>query len=491
MAVRVRFAPSPTGFLHLGGVRTALFNYLFARKHGGKFILRLEDTDRTRLQPEAVQRIQDDLAWLGMTVDEGPSTPLQQANFRNPAHAAYVQSQRLPLYQEAADALLHEGHAYRCFCSADRLEALRVSAYRQGLPTSYDRLCRSLPRAEAEDGVPHTIRFAMPTQGETRFQDLVYGDLAFRNEQIDDQVLIKSDGFPTYHLANVVDDYDMRISHVLRGEEWLSSTAKHVNLYHALGFEPPAFVHLPLLINPDRTKLSKRSGSLFVSQIQDMGILPSALNNFVMLLGWSASEEHAEATNHADYLTMEALTEVFDIGQLNKSAAVVAMERLHYINKRHLHLVEPQGAQFDLILDYARQRLERQPWFNSDNTPTHRLAHLVAQLKPSFDSVDDLVAGLEFFFVRPPAPTLAEAPFRGITAMTAQLRELPDWQPEAIKGACLHALEEAKVGRKKAFPALRQVLVNGQHGPPLYPTMALLGRDESLARLEQAQQGDA
>lgn len=281
-SVRVRYAPSPTGFLHLGGLRTALYNHLFAAQRGGAFVLRIEDTDRTREVPGAAESLLTALEWCGVTPDEGPG------RIGGP-HGPYVQSERLDIYKDHVDTLLDSGWAYRCFCTADRLEALRRDQRARGLPSLYDRACLGLDKDEVERrvaaGEPHVVRLKVPP-GASVVQDAVWGETRFPHSVIDDQVLLKSDGYPTYHLASVVDDHLMRISHVIRGEEWLSSTPKHQLLYEAFGWDAPQFVHLPLLLNADRSKLSKRQGDVAVEDYARKGYLPEALVNFVALLGW-------------------------------------------------------------------------------------------------------------------------------------------------------------------------------------------------------------
>jgi glutamyl-tRNA synthetase len=278
--VRVRYAPSPTGFLHLGGLRTALYNYAYARARGGTFILRIEDTDKSRQVPGSAEGLVEALKWCGLTYDEGPGAggakgPMTGGNSQQSndgPHAPYVQSQRLPLYKRHAEALLHSGHAYRCFCTVERLAMLREERSKKGQDTLYDRACARIKPDESErraaSGESHVIRMRVPDSGATVLEDAVLGPVKFAHAQVDEQVLLKSDGFPTYHLASVVDDAAMKISHVIRGQEWLSSTPKHLLLYAALGLTPPTFAHLPLLLNQDRSKLSKRAGDAAVEDFR-------------------------------------------------------------------------------------------------------------------------------------------------------------------------------------------------------------------------------
>ena len=284
--IRVRFAPSPTGYLHVGGARSALFNYLFARRHGGVFILRIEDTDRGRYVEGAVEEIVASLRWLGLDWDEGP-------DIGGPV-GPYAQSERTQLYREHARRLIEGGNAYRCFCTAERLTALREEQEKNKLPLGYDRKCRDLPRADIErllaGNAPHVIRLKIPAGRTITFTDEIRGSIEYQSDVLDDIVLIKSDGFPTYHMANVVDDHLMGITQVLRGDEWIASTPRHVLLYEAFGWTPPVFAHLPVILAPDGKKLSKRKGAASVMDYKRAGYLPEALFNFLALLGWSPGE---------------------------------------------------------------------------------------------------------------------------------------------------------------------------------------------------------
>ncbi|MCX6000886.1 MAG: glutamate--tRNA ligase, partial [Chloroflexi bacterium] len=285
--VRVRYAPSPTGYPHIGNIRTALFNWLFARHAGGTFIIRIEDTDQARKVEGAQEAILDSLRWLGIDWDEGPEA--------GGSCGPYLQSNRLPLYQQHAQQLLNSGHAYECYCSAERLSQTRAAmAERKESIRTYDRHCRDLCPKERDrlkcQGVSPVIRFKVPLEGRTTFHDLVRGNIAFDNSELDDLVLLKSDGYPTYHLANVVDDHLMKITHVMRADEWLSSTPRHVLLYRAFHWEPPLYAHLPMILGPDKSKLSKRHGATSLLEYRDKGYLPEAVVNFLALLGWSLDD---------------------------------------------------------------------------------------------------------------------------------------------------------------------------------------------------------
>ncbi len=318
---RVRFAPSPTGFLHIGGARTALFNYLLARKNNGAFILRIEDTDRERYVDNSVQQIIDSLKWLGIEWDEGPDCG---GSFK-----PYYQSQRLNYYKKYADELLANGSAYYCFCSAERLDKMREEQKEKGLSTQYDMRCRNLKDNEIKKnidaGLPFVIRMKTPVSGEISFEDIIREKVTIPFENIDDQILIKSDGFPTYHLANVVDDHLMKITLVLRGEEWLMSTAKHLLLYQAFGWKSPEFGHLPLLLNSDRSKLSKRQGDVSVSDYRDKGFLPESVINFIALLGWNSGDDR-------EIFSKKELIELFTLDRCGKSGSVFDIVKLKWMN---------------------------------------------------------------------------------------------------------------------------------------------------------------
>jgi glutamyl-tRNA synthetase len=322
--VRVRFAPSPTGYLHVGGARTAIFNWLFARRMGGDFLLRIEDTDQTRYDENALKELIADLKWLGLNWDEGPEV--------GGPHGPYFQSQRLPLYQAAAKRMVESGHAYPCFCTTERLEELREQQKANNLPPSYDRRCRNLPVDVAAQrvaaGEKHVIRLKAPFHGNTVFKDLIRGVIDYQNRVLDDMVLLKGDGFPTYHLANVVDDHDMQITHVLRGDEWVPSTPRHVLIYQALGWEPPVFCHLPVILAEGGGKLSKRKGAASVGDYRDLGYLPEVMVNFLSLLGWSPGED-------LEIMEKDVLIEKFSLERIHPKSAVFDEKKLEWMNGQY------------------------------------------------------------------------------------------------------------------------------------------------------------
>ncbi|MFA5091995.1 MAG: glutamate--tRNA ligase, partial [Candidatus Paceibacterota bacterium] len=331
--IRVRFAPSPTGFLHVGGLRTALYSELFARKNGGVFILRIEDTDQARTVEGGIENIIRTLDWADIHTDEGPYLDKRGKLREKGDCGPYIQSQRLDIYRKYADELLANGRAYRCFCSEETLAAMREKQQADGGRTMYDGRCCGLPEAavaeELRKGTPHVVRLRVPDEGVTAFDDEIRGRVEFANEQIDDQVLLKSDGFPTYHLANVVDDHLMGVTHVIRGEEWCPSTPKHILLYEAFGWRAPVFAHVPLLLNPDKSKLSKRQGDVAVEDYRGKGYLPEALVNFIALLGWNPSADR-------EIYAKEELTAEFDLRKINKGGAVFNIEKLDWMNGEYI-----------------------------------------------------------------------------------------------------------------------------------------------------------
>ena len=333
MSVRTRFAPSPTGYLHIGNLRTVLYNYFFAKKHGGDFILRIEDTDQTRFVPGAIESLIKVLKTLEIKTDEGPALTPDGTIIEVGQNGPYVQSKRLEIYREHAQVLLEKGLAYYCFCSSERLDTVRKENELAKLPTRYDRHCLKLTPEEIKNklaaGEKYVIRLRVP-EGATEFDDLVYGHVKFENKEIDDQVLLKSDGFPTYHLAVVIDDHLMEISHIIRADEWLSSTPKHVILYKAFGWQIPVFAHVPLILNPDHSKLSKRQGDVAVEDYLKKGYLPEALNNFIALCGFNPKGDQ-------EIYSMQEFTDLFDIEKVNKSGAIFDKEKLNWMNSQYIH----------------------------------------------------------------------------------------------------------------------------------------------------------
>lgn len=484
--VRVRFAPSPTGPLHIGGVRTALFNWLFARHHGGAMILRIEDTDQKRFVEDSVHLITEGLRWLGIDWDEGPEVGGE--------YGPYVQSERTALYQEWADWLIEHDLAYRCYCTAERLEALRQEQKARKEDPGYDRHCRTLSaeeraRNEAE-GKPFVIRFKMPIEGTTTVHDLLRGDITFDNRQLQDLVLLKSDGFPTYHLANVVDDHFMRISHILRAEEWISSAPVHRNLYDAFGWKMPQIAHLPVILNPSgKGKLSKRSAGftdsgrkipVLLYEFQEAGYVPEAVVNFLTNVGWSFGEDR-------EVFTVEETIERFDLSRVNPAASIFPIEKLDWLNGVYIRDMDPQRLARLLLPVFERAGYE----VNLDV-----LIRVAPLIQPRIKTLNDAIPMAGFFFADDFTPAPAEEliqpkmdaaqTIRALEASRDSLAALPSFDA-ATQEAALRPLAAA-LGLKpgQLFGALRTATTAQQVAPPLFETMEILGRDESLRRIDLA-----
>ena len=473
--VRVRYAPSPTGDPHVGNIRTALFAWLFARHTGGDFIVRIEDTDVARTQPGSLEAILESLRWLNLDWDEGPEV--------GGPHSPYVQSERLELYQDAARCLVDEGCAYYCICSPERLQEMRTAQQKQRLPTGYDRLCREA--GHGPDGDPRpVVRFKMPLEGETTFHDLVRGDVTFANATVDDFVMLKSDGYPTYHLASTVDDHLMGISHVLRAEEWLSSTPRHVHLYNALGYDMPLVAHLPIILGPDKSKLSKRHGDVALLQYRDMGYLPEAMTNFLALLGWSLDD-------HTELLTREELVQSFSIERIVRSAAVFNLEKLTWMNGVYI-----RGLDEDELSERIAGKLDDSLPQDVPRPVSREYVRAIAPLvRERIRTLADAPELMDFFFLRDldyPASDLvqrgldAEATAKALAATLERLAATEQWTAEALEGELRPLAEELSVKTGQLFGAIRVAVTGRKAAPPLFETMDVLGREACLARLREA-----
>ncbi len=473
--VRVRFAPSPTGYLHVGGARTALFNWLYARHHNGTFILRIEDTDRTRYREDALQDLMDGLRWLGLEWDEGPEV--------GGDYGPYFQSQRLALYQEYAQKLVKEGHAYQCYCSPERLAALRQSQ-RGGDQTGYDRRCRTLTARERADyeaqGIVPVIRLAVPLEGQTSFHDVIHGDTIVENSTLDDIVLLKSDGYPTYHLANVVDDHLMAISHILRADEWLPSVPRHVLLYRAFGWEIPVYAHLPVILSPTgKGKLSKRHGGVAVRDFRREGYLPEAMVNFLARLGWSYDDK-------TEFFTRQELIAKFDLEGVNRSPAAFSYDKLDWMNGFYIR---------QLGLDDLAQRLL--PFLigvglPADLTTVRRIAPLVQE---RLKRLAEVVEWTDFFFSAeldydPQLLIGKKMTAAQSLAVLSRAREtlarLSAFDEGALEPALRALAEEMGLKAGQLLGVIRVAVTGKEVAPPLFGTLAILGREKVLQRLDKA-----
>jgi glutamyl-tRNA synthetase len=493
MEIRDRYAPSPTGLQHIGGIRTALFNYLFARSRGGKFILRLEDTDRARFDESYVQNLYDTFAWLGIQWDEGPD--------KGGPSVPYVQSERSELYRKYAEELVGRGRAYYCFCSAGRIEKLRLEreAAHSGKPggpreSGYDRRCRNIPAAEAAAraaaGEAHTVRLKIPLGETTRFTDHILGEIEWANDDVNpDPVLLKSDGFPTYHLANVVDDHLMGISHVLRAQEWLSSTPLHVIMYRCFGWEHPVFCHLPMVMGQDGKKLSKRHGATSIDEFRRQGYLGEALINYVAFLGASYEEGR-------DIYTLKELEERFSLDKLNKAPAVFDYKKLEWYNGQYIRMKSDEELA-GLCLPYALGAgLFGAPGGAPDEGQRRDFTAAMALIKERLSFLHEAPAKIAYLFSEPPLPPAEEFfPKKLDRENTAALlrigRELLGPLAEAaddekaenfIKG------EAEKRGLKLGdlLMPLRVAITGARVSPPLFGSLRILGAERSLERAGRA-----
>ncbi|MCK9407905.1 MAG: glutamate--tRNA ligase [Bacteriovoracaceae bacterium] len=469
MFVRTRFAPSPTGYLHVGGLRTALYAYLFAKQHQGTFILRIEDTDQSRKVEGATEKLIDALEWAGVEFDEGPG--------KEGVYGPYIQSQRLPIYHEHVKQLVDQGKAYHCFCTPERLERLKAEG-----GTMYDRHCRNISMDEARRrvsaGEPNVIRMKIPDDGELQFHDEVRGDVSIAFSTIDDQVLLKSDGFPTYHLAVVVDDHTMAVSHVIRGEEWLPSTPKHILLYQYFGWEKPKFAHLPLLLNPDKSKLSKRQGDVAVEDYRAKGYLKDALVNFVAFLGWNPGDER-------EIFSMEELVKEFSIERVGKAGAVFNIEKLNWMNQQHIKLQSESK-----LLPLIKPLLKLKGW---DSFSDEYLQQVIGLMKERVVVTDDFVTSCPYFYEDPlsydetsRAKNWKPETTGYIAKLIERLQTLVLFDAASVETALRTTADEFQVGAGKLIHPMRLAVSGAANGPSLFHMAEVLGRERVVRRIQKA-----
>lgn len=455
--IRVRFAPSPTGIPHIGNTRTALYNFLFARHHQGKLILRIEDTDRERLVPESLPKILEILKFVGISWDEGP----------------FVQSERLDIYQKLAHGLVTQGKAYYCFCSKERLNKLRGKGY--------DRHCFRLKpvevKARLDQKTPYVIRLKVPDQGITAWEDLIQKRIEFKNELIDDQVLLKSDGFPTYHLAVVVDDHLMKITHILRGVEWISSTPKHLLLYQAFGWPIPQIGHFPVILGPDKAKLSKRHDAKSVLDYRDEGYLSEALVTFMAYLGWSYQD-------NSELLSINRLIDLFDLNHIQVSNPIFDIQKLDYFNAKLIRSL-PLPKLIQLIKPFLKSKIS--------STLINQIVPLIKERLVKLSEVSDLI---EYFVTQPkidPAAVLKESGMsikdtgEYLGKVSGVVSRITEWSVANIE-AKLHELQQQlNLRPRPAFMTIRLAVTGRPATPPLFDVLAILGKDEVVKRLDYAQ----
>lgn len=458
MSVRTRFAPSPTGYLHVGGVRTALFSWLHARKHGGEFVLRIEDTDLERSTPESVNAILQGLAWLGLDCDEGP----------------YYQTQRFDRYNEVIEQLLREGNAYLCSCSRQRLEVLREAQMRKKEKPRYDGHCRQL---NIDPSAPHVVRFNTPKEGVIVVVDRVRGKVAFQNSELDDLIIRRTNGAPTYNLTVVVDDMDMEITDVIRGDDHLNNTPRQINILKALGRNPPVYAHLPMILGEDGSRLSKRHGAVSVMEYRNQGILPEALLNYLVRLGWSHSDQEIFSTDE--------MIKLFDINEVNKTASVFNYEKLLWLNQHYIKNAEPeriaklsapffedigvdtgQGADLTDVIIAQQERA----------VTLKEMAEISAFFYQDFDEYEPKAA-------RKHLQPVAEEPLR---LVRDALKALEDWSPKSLHGVVDHVAESLDLKMGKVAQPLRVAIVGRAASPGIDVTLHLVGRDACLRRIDKS-----
>ncbi|KYQ88262.1 glutamate-tRNA ligase [Tieghemostelium lacteum] len=502
--IRVRYAPSPTGSLHLGGLRTALFNYLFAKKNNGTFILRIEDTDQSRLVQGSAKNLEDCLNWAGVSYDEGPNKPGECG--------PYTQSQRLPIYKEYAQKLVDSGHAYHCFCSSERLNSSRINLKNKHSMSLYDRHCLKLTKEEVDEKLKnnesHTIRLKIPSEKVTKFYDLVKGKVQFQNQLIDDQVLMKSDGFPTYHLASVVDDHLMGISHVIRGEEWLNSAPKHIILYEAFGWKPPQMCHVPLLLNSDKSKLSKRQGDVSVDAYIAKGYLPQALVNFVSLLGWTPPTNNTNTNSNnsnttqqqpSEILLMKDLIDKFSLEDLNKSGSVVNLDRLDWINVQHIRMLmdgqidkEMLEQVYNDLLKYPNQEILDQKLVNDKEY----LEKTMQCVKERVHLVQDFLLLILPFYFRSINYTTDDAKkmklkvwkndsYENMQKLIEVFENLQEFSSSNIYNIILKQSDNNTTVSNQLMSNLRYLLLGTPVGGGIPVSISILGKESTIQRLKR------
>jgi len=478
--VRTRYAPSPTGYPHVGNIRTALFNWFFARHCGGSFIVRIEDTDVTRKVEGAVEAILNSLRWLGLDWDEGPEV--------GGTYGPYFQSQRLDLYREVAEQLISQGDAYHCYCSPQRLGEMRAEQARRKQPPGYDRHCRNLSQEERAKkeagGITPVVRFKTPLEGQTRFNDLIWGEVVFENNTIDDFILLKSDGYPTYHLANIVDDHLMEISHVLRAEEWLSSTPRHQLLYQAVGFEPPQFAHLPMILGTDRAKLSKRHGAVSITEFYEQGYLPEAMVNFLALLGWSLDDK-------TEILSRQELINNFSLERVSRTAAIFNWDKLNWMNGVYMRSLTANEF-FAAVEPYLMMDRNAGEALISSEDYVRDILPLVQERARTLIEVADLA---QFFLVDEldydPGLLISkgmgqESTIQALEAARQRLGQLEVFDVESLEAMLRPLAVELGLKTSQLFGTLRVAVTGQTAAPPLFQTMAVLGKEQCLRRVESA-----
>ncbi len=458
MNIRTRFAPSPTGYLHIGGVRTALFSWLFARHHGGSFVLRIEDTDRERSTDASIQAILDGMAWVGLDYDEGP----------------FRQTERLDRYAAVAEEMLARGTAYRCYCSREELEAMRAAQVARGENPRYDGRCRE--RRSAVPGVVPVIRLRNPTEGKVIVPDLVHGDVEFDNASLDDLILMRSDGVPTFHFGVVVDDADMAITHVIRGDDHLTNTPRQINILRALDLAPPAYAHLPMILGPDGARLSKRHGAVNVLEYREQGYLPEAMLNYLVRLGWSHGDQ--------ELFSRDEMVRLFDVSGVNAAASRFNPEKLAWLNQHYIINGDRERLALELAAHMDRRGIDRR------GGPA--LEKIVDAFRERAVTLDDMVQSSWYAFrdfdsyddkaAKHLKPAVAEP----LAFVRTRLASLDEWRRDRIHDVIAGVAAQTGLGFGKIGQPLRVAVTGGTVSPPIDVTLELVGRDRVIARLTRA-----
>ncbi|HEX2279724.1 MAG TPA: glutamate--tRNA ligase [Candidatus Tectomicrobia bacterium] len=464
--VRVRFPPSPTGHLHIGGVRTALFNWLYARHSGGVFVLRIEDTDRTRSTEESIQVILEGLSWLGLDWDEGP----------------YRQTERLDVYQAHAYRLLAEGRAYHCYCSPQELQERREAALRRGDNPRYDRRCRDLP--QPPPGRQPAIRIKAPLAGQTTFVDLIHGELTFENSELDDLIILRSDGTPTYNFAVVVDDVTMRITHVIRGDDHIPNTPRQIMIYHALDYPLPQFGHVSMILGSDKGRLSKRHGATSVLAYRELGYLPEAILNYLARLGWAHGDQ--------EIFSKEELVEQFSLSELNKAAAIFNPDKLLWLNAHYLRTLPSERLIDELLPHLTREGIVKSP----DEVDRAYLARAIDSVRERSKTLVEMAKWLRFYFTdhiiyedKAAAKFLTAATAPLLSQLVEGLERLPTFDEASIEQVFQRLMAAEGVALGALAQPARVALTGGTVSPGIHEVMAILGRERVLSRLRKALEG--
>jgi glutamyl-tRNA synthetase len=459
MSTRTRFAPSPTGMLHIGGVRTALFSWLYARRHGGTFILRIEDTDRERSTDEATQVILDGMEWLGLAADEGP----------------FYQSRRMDRYKEVIGEFMRAGTAYHCYCSKEELEEMRNRQLAAKQKPRYDGTCRN--RTEPRPGVAPVVRFRNPVDGSVVVPDVIHGNVVFDNMELDDLIIARSDGTPTYNFCVVVDDNDMKVTHVIRGDDHLNNTPRQINMLQALGASIPVYAHVPMILGADGAKLSKRHGAVSVLQYREEGFLPEALLNYLVRLGWSHGDQ--------EVFSIEEMTQLFDIKDVNKSASAFNPDKLLWLNQQHIMRATPER-----LAQYLKPQLEA---LGVHVTDDRKLAAVAKAQQERAKTLEEMAQNSVFFFSelagydeKAAKKNLTADAVGPLTAIREKLAALESWAAAAIHDAVNQTATELAVGMGKVAQPIRVAVSGTSVSPPIDVTLEVLGRETTLSRLAAA-----